>query len=125
MRFTIMMINVAVACATALIAFSGIAEEPAGPLELPIPATAAADSRAVELARLWVAQDRLQVSIRTDALGHPTEWGAALAELARHIANSYVQRQGADRTEVVDYIVLGFQTNLDHTPDGLTGQISP
>ena len=127
MRYSIMMVYVAVACATALIG-SGRAEEPAGrpngPFELPIPSTVATDSEAIELARLWVGQERLRVSIRTEAVGHPAEWGAVLAELARHIANSYVQSQGADRTEVSDRIVLGFQTNLDDTPDGLTGRIS-
>ena len=116
---------VAVACAAALIALSGSAEEPAGPpdgpLELPVPSTVAADSEAIELARLWVRQGRLSVSIRADALADPTEWGAVLAEVARHIANSYVLGRTGERTDVLDRIVLGFETNLDYTPDGLTG----
>ena len=127
MRYSIATVCAAVACATVL-AGSGRAEEPAGtpdrPFELPIPSTVASDPEAVELARLWVGQERLRVSIRTEALGQPSEWGAVLAELARHLANSYVQSQGADRTKVFDRIVHGFQTNLDHTSDGLTGKIS-
>ena len=129
MRYSTNSIHVAVACAPVLIAFSGRAEEPAGlpdgPLELPIPSTVAADSDAIELARLWVGQGRLQVSIRTEALDHPKEWGAVLSELAQHIANAYVQGQGVDRTEVLDHIVHGFRINLDHTTEGLTGRIAP
>ncbi len=127
MRYSIATVCAAVACATVL-AGSGRAEEPAGtpdrPFELPIPSTVASDPEAVELARLWVGQERLRVSIRTEALGQPSEWGAVLAELARHLANSYVQSRGVGRTEVLDRIVLGFQTNLGHAPEGLTGQVS-
>jgi hypothetical protein len=119
---------VAVACASALIAFSGSAEEteaPQGePLELPFPSSVAADSKAIELARLWVVQGRLHVSIRTQALEEPTEWGAVLAEVARHIGNYYVQHQSADRNEILDSIAQGFEAKLDRTPDGLTGRVS-
>ena len=129
MRYTSNTIHVAAACTIALVAFSVSAEEPAkrlaGPLELPIPSAVAADSEAVELARLWVGQERLQVSLRAEALDHSAQWGAILAELARHIANSYARGQGADRTEVLDRIVLGFQMSVDHTSDDLTGRISP
>lgn len=129
MRCTSNTIPAALACASALVAFSGSAEEPAerpaGPLELPIPSAVADDPEAVELARLWVGQERLQVSLRAEALDQSGQWGAILAELARHIANSYARGQGADRTEVLDRIVLGFQMSVDHTSDDLTGRISP
>lgn len=121
--------TVLVAAAAVLIALCGSAEEPARPpdrpLELPIPSSVAADSEAIELARLWLGQGRLRVGIRADALVDPKEWGAVLAEVARHIANSYVIGRSGDRREVLDRIVLGFQTNLDYTPEGLTGRISP
>ena len=122
-------LTIAVAAAIALIGLSGSAEEPAGtpdrPLELPIPSSVAADAEAIELARLWLGQGRLRVGLRADALADPTEWGAVLAELARHVANSYVIGRSGDRTEVLDRIVLGFRANLDYTPEGLTGRISP
>ncbi len=128
-------LTLAVAAAAALIALSGSAEEPAGPpdppgppdrpLELPIPSSVAADAEAIELARLWLGQGRLRVGLRADALADPTEWGAVLAELARHVANSYVIGRSGDRTEILDRIVLGFRANLDYTPEGLTGSISP
>lgn len=97
----------------------------AAPLALPIPAAAAGDAQAVELARVWVARERLQVALRADAVDHPVQWGAVLAEMARHIANASVQRSGADRTEVLDGIVLGFQASLNHTPAGLEGRVAP
>jgi hypothetical protein len=129
MHYSTKILTPAVAAAAALIALSGSAEEPAGPpdrpLELPIPASVAADAEAIELARLWLGQGRLRVGLRADALADPTEWGAVLAELARHVANSYVIGRSGDRTEVLDRIVLGFRANLDYTPEGLTGRISP
>ena len=132
MHYSTKILTLAVAAAAALIALSGSAEEPARPpdppdrpLELPIPSSVAADAEAIELARLWLGQGRLRVGLRADALADPTEWGAVLAELARHVANSYVIGRSGDRTEVLDRIVLGFRANLDYTPEGLTGSISP
>ena len=98
---------------------------PAAPRTLPVPAAVADDAQAVELARVWVVRERLQVALRADAIDHPVQWGAVLAEMARHIANASVQGRGADRTEVLDGIVLGFQASLNHTPAGLEGRVAP
>lgn len=129
MRYVLRSIGGPVACAAALIACAGSAEEPAerqsGPLAVPIPAAVAGDPTAVELARVWVARERLQVALRADAIDHPVQWGAILAEVARHIANSSVESRGADRTEILDGIVLGFQAGLSHTPEGLEGGVAP
>ena len=117
------------AISVGLLAFAASAEEPTEPkrerLPLPVPAAAAEDPAAIELARVWVARGRLQVALRVDAVEDPVQWGAILAEIARHIANSAVESRGADRTEVLDGIVLGFQASLNHTPQGLDGSISP
>jgi hypothetical protein len=71
---------------------------------LQAPPDAAADAEAVELARVWISQGGLEVSLRVGVFEDPTAWGILLADLARHVARAHEQLDGSDPQQTMDLI---------------------
>ena len=57
--------------------------------QLIVPGAAKADAQSFELLRVWVANKGQHVSLRGGVWNDPAAWGLMLADLARHIVNSY------------------------------------
>lgn len=76
--------------------------------ELPIPSMASEDSASLELARIWTAFGDQHVSIATEVWEDPAAWGIMLADMARHIANAYVESEGMDYDAALRRVKEGF-----------------
>jgi hypothetical protein len=85
--------------------------------ELSIPPPAEWDAKGVELARIWAAQGRQFVTIRTNIWKDPAAWGLMLVDLARHVANSYAREAGTDVNTVLERIKQGFDAEWCHPTD--------
>ena len=64
-------------------------------------------TRAMEIARLWIVDKKLQVVLTGNLWDDPAAYGLMLVDLGRHLANAYEQ-QGRNRTEVLARIREGF-----------------
>lgn len=91
--------------------------------QLLIPDAARKDPKSFELLRVWVANGGQHVSLSAGAWNDPAAWGIMLADLARHVANSYQQDQGADRLQVLQRIKAGFEAELSSPTDDPSGHI--
>ena len=58
---------------------------------LDVPAEAAGDPKAAEIARIWIVDGDQHVSLRVGGWAGPEGWGIILADLARHVANAFEQ----------------------------------
>lgn len=79
--------------------------------EIVIPPDAQKDAHAIELARVWAADGKQHVVLRTevDAIwSDPMAWGLMLADLARHAARAYVREKGYNTNQVLARIKEGF-----------------
>lgn len=72
--------------------------------QLLIPDGAKQDPRSFELLRVWVANNGQHVSLRVGVWKDPANWGIMLADLVRHIVNSYEQDEALDRLKVLQRI---------------------
>jgi hypothetical protein len=79
---------------------------------LEIPQAVAVDPEAFELLRVWVANKQQQVSLRTGVWEDPAAWGIMLADLARHVAESYRQEEGRDVAATLARIKAGIDVEL-------------
>lgn len=57
--------------------------------ELPIPAAARGATSALEIVRVWIADENQHFSLGTGVWKDLAAWGLLLADLARHVAASY------------------------------------
>jgi hypothetical protein len=89
--------------------------------QLVIPAEATRDTQAVEVLRVWLANGQQYVSLRTGVWGDPAAWGIMLADLARHVANSYHQSSGLDTIASLRRIRQGFEVELTSPTDQPAG----
>lgn len=91
-------------------------------LELVIPPDAQTDPHAVELARIWVANQQQHVSLRTSQWNaNPDIWGMMLCDLARHLANAYEADGVGTHEEILNAIVSRFLDELGYPTDEPTG----
>lgn len=79
---------------------------------LEIPQAAGADPNAFELLRVWVANKQQHVSLRTGVWEDPAAWGIMLADLARHIAETYHQEEGRVVDATLQRILAGIRAEL-------------
>lgn len=86
--------------------------------ELPIPDAVRTADRALEMARIWVADGDQYVVLSPTLWKDPGAWGLMLVDLARHVASAY-QAQGSDRGETLARIHAAFQAEWAH-PTGAT-----
>jgi hypothetical protein len=75
--------------------------------ELTVPTEAKRDPESFEILRVWIADKRQQVSLRSGVWPDPAAWGIMLADLARHVANAYYQESGFDRVKTLQRIKAG------------------
>jgi hypothetical protein len=90
--------------------------------QLTIPDVVARDSKSFEILRVWVADHNQHVSLRTGVWEDPAAWGLMLADLARHIVNTYEPATVADQEQILNRIRLGFEVELQSPTDMPTGQ---
>ena len=91
--------------------------------KLIIPDAAKSDPKSFELLRVWVAHKGQHVSLRTGVWEDPAAWGLMLADLARHVANSYQQEAGLDRSKTLQRIKAALDIELASSTDEPSGQI--
>lgn len=86
--------------------------------ERPIPDAARKDSNAVEMLRVWIADQGLHCSLKVgmykDSSDIPEEraWGTILGDAARHIANALQSAYGVDAGESINEIRKAFLSEL-------------
>lgn len=68
--------------------------------ELPIPSSIEGCEKAIEMARIWIADGDQHVVLSPDLWSDPGAWGLMLVDLARHVANAYAQK-GHDSSVVL------------------------
>ncbi len=85
--------------------------------ELIIPPSAASDPKAVEMARVWHAEGKQHVSLNAPAWKDSAAWGLLLVDIAKHVADAYVQAEGRDRQEVLARIKAGFDAEWKKATD--------
>lgn len=93
------------------------------PKELPIPPAALDDSQAMEIARIWIANDQQYVSLEPRVWSDPAAWGLMLVDLARHVAAAYQQLEGRDLSHVLERIKEGFDAEWNAPTDEPSGEI--
>ncbi|MCB9492594.1 MAG: DUF5076 domain-containing protein [Dehalococcoidia bacterium] len=84
--------------------------------ELAPPAGIHAASRAMELARIWIVDNKQQVSLSGNLWDDPAAWGLMLVDLARHVSKAY-ENQGRDKEEVLGRILRAFDAERGHPTD--------
>jgi hypothetical protein len=90
--------------------------------ELLVPPAAKNDPKAVELVRVWAADGNQHVSILPEVWDDPATWGILLVDLARHVANFYVQERGMDREAVLARIKTLFEAEWDSATSEVIGK---
>ncbi len=89
--------------------------------QLLIPEAARKNQESLEILRVWIAGEQQHVSIRVGMWEDPASWGIMLADLARHVANSY-QDKGFDRTKTLRRIQAALDAELSSPTDEPSGQ---
>jgi len=91
--------------------------------QLLIPDAAKTDPKSFELLRVWVANKGQHVSLRAGVWNDPAAWGIMLADLAKHIANSYQQDERLNRLDALHRIKAAFDAEWASPTDEPSGQI--
>jgi len=87
--------------------------------ERPIPEAARRDSDAVEMLRVWIAEEGLHCSLKVGMYAESTNipeeraWGTILADAARHVASALESAYGGTASESVAKIRESFLKELD------------
>jgi hypothetical protein len=89
--------------------------------QLLIPDAAKRDPKSLELLRVWIADNNQHVSLRTGVWDDPAAWGLMLADLARHIVNTYEQDAALDQVQTLQRIRAAFNTELEFPTDTSSG----
>ncbi|MEM8993173.1 MAG: DUF5076 domain-containing protein [Acidobacteriota bacterium] len=76
--------------------------------ELEPPSAIEEAEEAIEVLRAWVADEHLQATLDPMAFESPGVWGSLLADLARHVANTWAQSDGGHPAEIYGEIVQAF-----------------
>ncbi len=73
-------------------------------------------SKAIELARIWIADGNQHVAISGNLWKDPAAWGLMLVDLAKHVANVYAQH-GENREVAFKRILAGFLAEIEAPTD--------
>ena len=92
--------------------------------ELHIPLEAERDAHSVEILRIWLANNQQHVSLRPGVWPDPAAWGIMLADLAKHVANSYYQDSGYDPVKTLNRIKAGLDAEFESPTDTPSGHMS-
>ena len=85
---------------------------------LPMPPAALRDGHAVELARVWIAEQGLHCSLKfglyaDDGLARETiAWGIILADLAGHVADALRAEGMGAKADLLEAIMAGFNAEV-------------
>lgn len=96
----------------------------------PIPEAALRDEDAVEMLRVWIAEDGLHCSMKIgmyrETMNVPEEkaWGTILADVARHVSNALESGYSGDAAESLKGIQAIFNKELDHPTSTVKGDFS-
>ncbi|GLQ97280.1 DUF5076 domain-containing protein [Dyella mobilis] len=94
--------------------------------ELLVPPSALDDPHAVEMVRVWIAQGKLESSIKVGMYAESTDiaedfaWGVILADLARHISNALQSGYGFTG-DVLERIKTSFLDELGAPTSAVQG----
>jgi len=91
--------------------------------ELDIPPAASKDPESFELIRVWAADEAQHVTIIPNLTGGPSNFGALLADLARHGARLYSQRENISIVEALDKILSRMRKELKDQGRNVVGSI--
>jgi hypothetical protein len=84
--------------------------------ELDTPPIAKSNADAVEILRVWAAEDVGQQLVLRTTWDDPAGWGLLLADVARHVANAYAV-EGYDQEAVLKRVKAAFQAEWDDPTD--------
>ena len=91
--------------------------------ELCIPPAALNDPDSFELVRVWAADEAQHVTIVPNLTGGPSNFGALLADLARHGARLYSQRENISTLEALEKILSRMSRELKEQGRNVVGSI--
>src|SRR5688500_10257558 len=93
------------------------------PVELMVPPAVHEDPDAFEILRVWAASGEQHVTIHSDLNGGAEGFGTLLAELLRHGALLYSERETAEPLEVETRIRAAFEAELAQALPWPTGGV--
>ena len=93
------------------------------PLELQIPPKALDDPDSFELIRVWAASGSQHVTIIPNFGGGCENFGCLVADLIRHGARLYSQRENLELSEALERIVASMHRELAEQSNVITGGI--
>jgi hypothetical protein len=91
--------------------------------ELDIPPAALKDAESFELIRVWAADQAQHVTMIPSLTGGPGNFGALLADLARHGARLYSQRENISLLEALEKILSRMSKELKEQGRNVIGCI--
>jgi hypothetical protein len=94
--------------------------------ERPIPAAAQRDKNSVELARIWIAEGKLNCSIKIGMYNdmgkdEPFAWGIILADVAKHISDAMMLRFNVEHEDTLDIIFSSFKGEMEKSTSKADG----
>src|SRR5579872_1798192 len=96
--------------------------------DLTIPEAALRDKNAVEMLRVWIAENQLHCSIKVGMYQESSNipegraWGTTLADVTRHVATALESRYSADRDKVIQEIRDRYLKELGSPTSDVTGE---
>ncbi len=95
--------------------------------ELLIPDAARRDESSVEMIRVWIAERGLHASLKVGRyedrpdIQEARAWGRILADVAQHVADALMTRQGMNRDAAITAIKAAFNEELQAPSSGRSG----
>ena len=91
--------------------------------ELMIPPAVHEDPKAFEILRVWAASGEQHFSIHTGLRGGPEGFGIMLADLLRHGALLYSERESAEPLKILGRIRAAFEAEMSQPLPWPTGGV--
>lgn len=79
--------------------------------KLSLPSVIIDADKAMELARVWISDNRPTFVLSGNLWDNPAMWGLLLVDFMKHIASAYAE-QGRDEPEVLESILEAFNVEL-------------
>jgi hypothetical protein len=96
--------------------------------ERPIPEAALRDENAVEMLRVWIAEEKLHCSMKVgmyvETMNIPEEkaWGVILADITRHLVAALESGYSTNRSEALQKIRDSYLKELSTPTSGAAGK---
>lgn len=82
--------------------------------ELTLPSVVTDADRAMELARIWIADNRPTFLLSGNLWDNPSTWGLLLVDFIKHVASAYAE-QGHDKREILECILVAFDAEREES----------